>query len=810
MWAYVIQFIIAIVLAILSKPKFDEKKAPTADDIKLSTNDEVRPIPYIAGTVLLEGSNIVWAANYHAQKITKRVGNWISSSKVTVGYKTFYSLNHSLCWGNNVELIRILIDDKEAYFDLSGSEAGRYLINKPYLLTDGRAEAAEGCVGYFDFYSGSETQTSNEYMQTISKTDFPDYKELSYIVFNDFYWCNSTILPKTDFEVRRLPNKLKTDTEDYSNINNSANAAEILYELLTDTEKFGMNVDPSLIDIDNFRSVAKQLYDEQFGINIIFNSSYSFNDIKQDIEKHIAGNLFVDLWTGLWKIKLVRNDYDKNNLKLFNRDNIKSITDFNIPEVYSLFSEYKVIYKDKYSKYKNKTATAKNGALVLLKNDNSPTTTEYFAITDAVTAQRVAERDLVVSSNILINFVMQVNRDGVGLNLGDAIKITHEEFGFYEEIFRVREIDTGKFEDNTMTLSVIQDYFKFGDPIAEPPDNTKWEPVIDGPIDSLYERVESPNYYAKNSVNSNMFFLTKFNSLAIDFFCDYKVLNKYNNFVNAKTKVQTNRSSSYTPFSLLFSAIDKNETNIRIKKSLVGYDLSLSSVNYESDNDRFNFGANMAYIRDGSNVEFINFREIYYDEENDEYYLTDVHRGLLDTTPKDFNFDAKVYFFESGSLIENIDTPVYLSKIDIIGITAQGADLVYTDETYSDNSRYLKPLLPANLKINGQYFITTMALTDQLNLSWNHRDSKNITTIIKYKDETNYYEQNVIYELKIYDNSTNTLLKSIETTDVFFNFDDELTINPTGNYYLSLRFTIESKRDSIYSHEKYDLVINRE
>lgn len=58
--AYVIVFIIALVVALAAAPRPAQPKAATLSDIDLPTAEIGRAIPVVFGTVLLKSPNIVW------------------------------------------------------------------------------------------------------------------------------------------------------------------------------------------------------------------------------------------------------------------------------------------------------------------------------------------------------------------------------------------------------------------------------------------------------------------------------------------------------------------------------------------------------------------------------------------------------------------------------------------------------------------------------------------------------------------------------------------------------------------------------
>lgn len=58
--AYVIVFIIALVVALAAAPKPQQPKPATLEDLDLPTAEIGRAIPVVFGTVLMKSPNVVW------------------------------------------------------------------------------------------------------------------------------------------------------------------------------------------------------------------------------------------------------------------------------------------------------------------------------------------------------------------------------------------------------------------------------------------------------------------------------------------------------------------------------------------------------------------------------------------------------------------------------------------------------------------------------------------------------------------------------------------------------------------------------
>lgn len=816
MWNLVIQLVIAVILSLLNKPKIDDKKKPSEDQVDLSTSDEVRKIPYIAGTVLMEGSNVLWANGFRPEKITQKIKTGLFSSKrQTIGHKIHYGIQHALCWGDNVELVEIIFDDKVGFRNIAGVEEGTYSIDAETLFTGlDTSGVPNGVKGIFHFYQGKPDQVSNTYLESVEGEDFPDYKNLAYVVFEDFYWGNNTILPKTDFVLKRFPHNI-LDVQ-YININDNANPVEILYDLLTESEKYGINVESTDIDIDNFIEVGEKLHAENMGMSLTFNDQYSFDTIKEDIEKHLNCTIYRDLYTGKWKIRLVRNDYVVDDLLVFDESNISQISNYTKPQLSNLLTEVKVVYKDKTNQYTKRTATAKSAALVLTKGDNISTSTNYLAFSDAQTAQRVAERDLFFGSTPIISCRIKVNRDAFGLNVGDVIKVSYNELGFSERIFRIREIDLGTYDNNNITLELIEDYFVYNEPVYQEPEEPIYSKIEGVPLPFLELSITCPIFFCGNNSNYNMQMITKYNSLASSFKGAVDIVEATPPF--ALNTTYTPESNDTTPISQLKASIGEHDDEIIIKDSIIAYTADLQRLVAQDDSDRSE-GLNLVLLTNGvDKYEFISFSHAEHEPLQNQYVLKNVWRGLLDTIPKTFDFDDILYFVDYGNIVYSFNSVPFgdtfkgfNEDIKFVGSSFGYPDVeLIPERPFISNQRYAQPLNAGNLLVNNTLFEEDMeiGINDLLQLNWKHRDRNYIEKIVKYNEDSYPLETGAEYNIVIRDPNDN-IIKTVTTTDDNYTFSDEETINPLNELYDTLKVEINTIRNSFVSRDKYEVIVNR-
>ncbi|HSH42873.1 MAG TPA: vWA domain-containing protein, partial [Arenicellales bacterium] len=95
------------------------------------------------------------------------------------------------------------------------------------------------------------------------------------------------------------------------------NPAHIIRECLTSRD-WGMGHPEADIEDTSFRAAADTLYDEGMGLSLLWDREQPLEEFVQVVLDHIDGHLFVEPTTGLWTLRLVRDDYDAETLLTFN------------------------------------------------------------------------------------------------------------------------------------------------------------------------------------------------------------------------------------------------------------------------------------------------------------------------------------------------------------------------------------------------------------------------------------------------------------------------------------------------------------
>lgn len=809
--SYLIMFLINIAMMILMKQDIEAGTPPSIDQLEFPTVDETRNITVFFGTNKIKSASNIWAGtNFRTERMTKKVGVFPLDDNVTTGYRFFISLASCVGFGK-VYLRRIYFKDEEVYqSDYLDSEFGdstkEIYIDKPDIFkNDGDEVKDNGVKGYVNFYDGTQI-IRDPHIEEIQGVDtLPPFKKLSYFVFKDFYFGNNKVLATPEFEVLRLPNAI-SEGEDYFIKNEDgsydANPVEIIYDLMQDSDLFGVGVDENEIDIDNFKAIAKKLKNEGFGLSMTLESGTTFDDIRLDIQKHISCNIFKSNFTGKWMITLNRDDYNSEDLFELNDENGK-ISKYSKTQISSLYTEVKITFNDRQENYTDRMISAKTQSTLNVRGKSKTIKDDFKACKNIDLANKIAAREILGYSKPLSTLELNINRkifEANELDIGDVVRVKFDKYNI-NSVYRVKEVDFGLFSDNTIKINLLEDIFSFGSTLSTSISGSKFEKPQEKAYDFKAFYSEANIFFGE--ANNIIIATGNFSNRSRGF----ELYTKSNQIRNYE------KYSDTTPTGILKQDISELDEDIVLYYNKDNYSFDHYLLNSKTESSR-RLGQNLAIISDGVNQEYISFEDLERDSFNNTATLKNCWRGCLDTLPKNFKIDEAFVFFISESIIlENIDSTYTLNKsvtfdIDKIYSTKTNVTAV-EDETIIFQKRTDKPFLPQNLLINGFNFKEEISLTDKLELQWSHADRKECILKVKhFKDLNIEKEKDVLYNIYIYDDN-NILLKSITNLDDDnYIFEDEEK-DENNNYHSELNVVIESVRNNIKSHEQYNLKIKR-
>lgn len=237
----------------------------------------------------------------------------------------------------------------------------------------------------------------------------------------------------------------------------ATNPAYALFELLTG-KRGKCGIPTQKIDIDSFERAAKTLYDEGLG----FNRSYEgvrAEEAVAEMLRYMAASLDENPKTGLIRLKLIRADYDPNDIPLIYVGNCSELKNVSLSSRTGTTNKVTVVYQNKGNSYQDSTVEAMNHA-IMLNTENRAVELRYPCCTDPDAAKVVAERELSARSRPIWRLNATVDRTFYRAMAGDAIRVTWAPYGLADTVFRVvGSPQRGTIDDDSIKLDLIQDFY---------------------------------------------------------------------------------------------------------------------------------------------------------------------------------------------------------------------------------------------------------------------------------------------------------------------------------------------------------------
>ena len=602
--------------------------------------------------------------------------------------------------------------------------------------------------------------------------------------------ANNPYLRAISARVRRAPIglepsialiRLKDDSAERAQY--AANPAHIVYECLTNTV-WGMGENPTQIDQSSFEACAVTLYDEDFGLNMIWMQQSEIGQFIGEVLDHIQAVLFVDPATGLHTMRLLREDYDVDTLKEINPSNAK-LSNFKRKAWGEIVNEVTVTYTEPETG-QEASVTAQDLAGIAAQGGVVATSRNYYGIADADLAARVADRDVAASVNPIATCDVEVDRSFWETVTSDVVKLSWPEYGIASIVFRVSNVRKGK---NSVTFSLYEDIFGLDKASYLVASGSGWENPneVPAPLTNTYfgtapafmqvisqgktdaSELQSPEalslvVIAADSVGDIGYELTTW-------FTDV-------NGTAYKDSLGTRvlRGSFYLPTSIPAEA----QT---VLASLPGYRGAVPNVG-----DFIVIGGGDDTVTEIATVLSI------------EPGAWTLKRGTLDTVPKAWIDGTQVWCIPADSIVPDQTVrsvgevvsywPQSRTTLGILPLDSTPEQAV----TLSD--RAYKPLRPVNVSVNGTSFGTVNATgATNITVTWANRNRLlEVTQVMSWTDATVAPEAGQTTTIRLYDSAGTLITSFTGLTGTSYTFAKSLFGAITSG-----RLKVVSVRDGIES-----------
>ncbi|AKO30575.1 phage tail protein [[Haemophilus] ducreyi] len=327
-----------------------------------------------------------------------------------------------------------------------------------------------------DFFKAGELTDA-----AISKDDMiPGFRGIVSTVFSGLISCYNAHPKKHSYCLRRnnkgwhggavwYPEKckimLRNDTlkisgltkEQEENVRqiHAMNPAHILVECATN-KSWGGKKDLSDLDLDSYKKAADTLYEEGFGLCLRYNRQGSIKEFMQQVIDHIGAVQYDNVETGKQAIRLLRNDYNPDDLPTFHYDNgILMVQDDDSSATDTTANQIIVKWRDPVTNREDQ-AIANNIASVQMHGVIAKTV-EYKGVPTFDLAARLAQRDLEMVASSLTRLKIVFDMRASELKHGDVFKVHLPERGIESAVFRVSAIENGN--EGELIVTCMQDVF---------------------------------------------------------------------------------------------------------------------------------------------------------------------------------------------------------------------------------------------------------------------------------------------------------------------------------------------------------------
>ena len=747
-WPAFFAWVASLVVGELLRPKLQVDNAAPAglSEFDFPTATEARAVPVVWGTVKLDAPNVVWWGNIIMDPIRKRAGKggFMGMGRTiwqTVGYRYYAGMHLALCHGP-VELLQIYADEQVAWEGLSSG--GEIIIDDGDLF--GGEDRGGGLGAKANFLPGTLTQAVDPYLQSQLGATLPAWRGVASLVWYgpartftgsinflgivshpvevpSGYLGTSPRIAPLAVVVRRLPSNLGLTTAQ-TNLAGDANPAEVIYELLTNTD-FGLGLPVALVDVPGITAAGVALAAEGMGISAVWDSGrQNLGQFLEEILRTIDAVCFLDYRTGKWSLRLARSGYDVGSLMVLDESSIIALEGYGATALDETVNEVVLTYRDRDSGYQDKQVKAQDLANIRFQDAVVSQAMNYPMITKGDIAAQLAARDLYALSAALTKCDVIANRKARTLGPGDVFKLAWGPLGLSQVVMRVQRSSVGDLHEGSVRLACIQDVFALGSSLYGAPSSTGWVDPVLAPAPCPAQLIQEAAYHLTRSDAPKLWISPQRpNGTCRDFEIwakragelDYSYRGTGLAFCPVGTLTQ--------PYGFT-AAVDAGTT------LTVGGNADLG-VLWPAEDAELRQGANLAVFESG---EIVAIQEIIRNLDGTVSFKG-VWRGLLDSAPQAHLAGEKLWFVAYGQATTEDDlTAGETLSLKLLPSGARGTLPIGSAPplALAIGGRALKPYPPGNLKVNGLSIpVTTL---DDATATWVHRNRLTQTLVTRQDD----------------------------------------------------------------------------
>ncbi len=412
-----------------------KQKPFNIDEQRTSTNQQARPVPYIAGITRIAVTFISEAFKVKSKKVQMKVGK----KKETVGYNYFASFAALIGHGPIDRIDAIWMDDELVWsgpLTRSGDFAS--------ITIEGR--------GNVRLYWGTDTQTQDPVLAT-SGTVHPAYRGQAYMVFDQlFFGRDRTNAPNIEVQVTRWPNASWLATP--NSIQDDVNPVIPLWDLWTNP-RYGLGLPESRLDMDSLAAVGEQLDTEDIGVSPVIARTMSFRQFLIELcECFDAYPTYDD--QGRLGLALVRESVAV--APVIGPTDLVDPPTLNPQGWHDTLNETFVRFTDRAHRFEESSVAYRDRGNYQITQAVLSQTLSRLWITRQAVAQKVANAAGRVSAKPLLSGSMRVRKSsGANLTVGGLFTLNFPQSGVSGVLCRVERFSLPAPGQSEVTVSFTED-----------------------------------------------------------------------------------------------------------------------------------------------------------------------------------------------------------------------------------------------------------------------------------------------------------------------------------------------------------------
>lgn len=642
----------------------------------------------------------------------------------------YLSMHYGLCHGPVDEVKQLIIGEKSVW---KGSVGANSVITVWQRNMLGGNKQEGGYEGNVAVLMGASDQVLPERIgpKMGAASRMPGFRGITSLFFHEgqgrfwnryggFYWgSNSPYIRDLWVKLFRAPKGFSPSTvriprasggEDYD-----VNPAHIIFECATN-DVWGAGVPPAMIDMLSMETAAQKLYDERFGLSMIWTGQQAIQSFIDVVLNHIDATFEIDPRTGLYALNLIRDDYIVNDLPELNPDNFK-LTNFSRRSWEETVNEINVTWRNPANEEEENVTYHDLGNIAQQGGNIISETLDFTGIRSADLAMRVAQREGARRGSPLAGLEGVANRVAWGWMPGDVVLLTWPKLGLYRVPVRLGTVDRGGPGNPGIKITAVEDVFSLPtNSYAKPPESEWVDPsVAPFPLTQV-QTVDVPFFMAAQdygvdeaaevqypgSVTAVMAATPITDAFGFELF--YKGVN-----FAGEPQFDDRGSKSLTPYAELPQSLVKETTSVISQFEFVlGYpDLDTGSllwVGTQGDDHELMMVTNA-----------------------DESGVLTLQRGCLDTVIRRWDAKTPVWVYDPSLAIED-DTDRgegEVTEYRLLTTTSKGRLPLdeAPDVSHTVFSRLTRPYRPANVAIRGALWPAVVAgYATSVKVSWSNRN----------------------------------------------------------------------------------------